>query len=244
MGHASIEETTATGTRQTSTGDRLQAHFAPAGEAKGGAKSGQSGATQVQSAVLDGHVVLTQTPAAKPGGQAEAPLRATAGRAVYESTGEWLHLTLHPRVVNGGFELTADKVDVSHDSGDAFAHGNVKATYVDTGARAESRARALPALGEFWREGSVARGFSRGATAPGHRRGYFQGSCAAVAAGKLGIRAGDCAEPGAADDGGAQHGCGRAGEGGAVEQRAGRNRARLLGRSRDGIRAGNSPRRR
>ena len=94
VGHASIEETTATGTRQTSTGDRLQAHFAPAGEAKSGAKSGQSGAAQIQSAVLDGHVVLTQTPAAKPGGQAEAPLRATAGRAVYESTGEWLHLTL------------------------------------------------------------------------------------------------------------------------------------------------------
>jgi lipopolysaccharide export system protein LptA len=131
VGHASIEETTATGTRQTSTGDRLQAHFAPTAEAKGGAKSGQ-GATQVQSAVLDGHVVLTQTPAAKPGGQAEASLRAWAGRAVYEGTGEWLHLTLNPRVENGGFELTAEKVDVSHDSGDAFAHGNVKATYVDT----------------------------------------------------------------------------------------------------------------
>jgi lipopolysaccharide export system protein LptA len=129
VGHAGIEETTATGTRQTSTGDRLQAHFAPAGEAK----SGQGGATQVQSAVLDGHVVLTQIPAAKPGAQPQAPLRAWAGRAVYEGTGEWLHLTLSPRVVNGGFELTADKVDVSHDSGDAFAHGNVKATYLDTG---------------------------------------------------------------------------------------------------------------
>ncbi len=128
VGHASIEETTATGTRQTTTGDRLEAHFATAGETKGGAKSGQGGATQVQSAVVDGHVVLTQMPAAKPGAQPQAPLRATAGRAVYESTGEWLHLTLSPRVENGGFQLTADKVDVSHDSGDAFAHGNVKAT--------------------------------------------------------------------------------------------------------------------
>jgi lipopolysaccharide export system protein LptA len=134
-GHASIEETTATGTRQTSTGDRLQAHFASAGEARGGPKSGQSSMTQVQSAVLDGHVVLTQIPAAKPGAHAEAPLRAWAGRAVYEGTGEWLHLTLNPRVENGGFELTADKVDVSHDSGDAFARGNVKATWVDTGGQ-------------------------------------------------------------------------------------------------------------
>ena len=135
VGHASIEETTATGTRQTSTGDRLQAHFAAAGEGgtKNGAKSGQGSATQVQSAVLDGHVVLTQTPAAKPGTQQEAPLRATAGRAVYEGEGEWLHLTLSPRVESGGFELTADKVDVSHDSGDAFGHGNVKATWVETG---------------------------------------------------------------------------------------------------------------
>ena len=150
VGHASIEETTATGTRQTSTGDRLQAHFAPAG----GAKSGQSSATQVQLAVLDGHVVLTQIPAAKPGGQAEAPLRATAGRAVYEGTGEWLHLTISPRVVNGGFELTADKVDVSHDSGDAFGHGNVKATYVDTGSdQGGDQGKGASGMGSFGGKG-------------------------------------------------------------------------------------------
>jgi lipopolysaccharide export system protein LptA len=147
VGHASIEEITATGTRQTSTGDRLQAHFASAGEAKGRAKSGQRGATQVQSAVLEGHVVLTQKPAAKPGGQAEAPLRATAGRADYEGSGVWLHLPLHPRVVNGGFELTADKIDVSHDSGDAFAHGNVKATWVDTGGQQGSGASGMGSFG-------------------------------------------------------------------------------------------------
>jgi len=154
VGHASIEEITATGTRQTSTGDRLQAHFAPAGEIKNGAKSGQVGATQVQSAVLDGHVVLTQTPAAKPGGQPEAPLRATAGRAVYESTGDWLHLTVNPRVVNGGFELTADKVDVSHESGDAFAHGNVKTTYVDTvTAQGGELSKGPSSLGSFGGKG-------------------------------------------------------------------------------------------
>ncbi|MGA3263491.1 MAG: LptA/OstA family protein, partial [Terracidiphilus sp.] len=140
VGRASMEETTATGTRQTATGDRLEAHFAPAGGggAKSGQKSSERGLSQVQSAVLDGHAVLIQTPAAKPGAQSEAPLRATAGRAVYEGAGEWLHLTLSPRVVNGGFELTADKVDVSRDSGDAFAHGNVKATWVDTGQQGGS----------------------------------------------------------------------------------------------------------
>ena len=56
-------------------------------------------------------------------------MRSTAGRAVYEGTGQWLHLTLSPRVEDGGLQLTADKIDVSQASGDAFAHGNVKATW-------------------------------------------------------------------------------------------------------------------
>jgi lipopolysaccharide export system protein LptA len=133
VGHASIEETTATGTRQTSNGDRLEAHFVATGGTKARQKGSAGGATQVQRAELDGHVVLTQTPAAKPGAKAEAPLRATSGRAVYEGAGEWLHLTLSPRVEDGGLQLTADKVDVSQESGDAFGHGNVKATWVDTG---------------------------------------------------------------------------------------------------------------
>ena len=47
-----------------------QAHFASSRRGKERAKSGQSGAAQIQSAVLDGHVVLTQTPAAKPGAAA------------------------------------------------------------------------------------------------------------------------------------------------------------------------------
>src|ERR1035438_8818282 len=89
------------------------------------------GAAQMQSAVLDGHVVLIDQPAAKAGAQAGAPLRAVAGRAVYEGAGEWLHLTLNPRVEDGAMQLSADKIDVSQDSGDAFAHGNVKATWSD-----------------------------------------------------------------------------------------------------------------
>lgn len=138
VGHASLEETTAMGTVQSSTGDRLEAHFATAqagseNGAKGGAKSGQGGAAQIQSAVLDGHVVLIQQAAAKPGVEAAAPMRATGGRADYDGEGEWLHLTLSPRVEDGGLQLTADKIDVSHESGDAFAHGNVKATWTNSG---------------------------------------------------------------------------------------------------------------
>jgi lipopolysaccharide export system protein LptA len=128
-GHASMEETTAAGRRDTATGDKLVAHFAAAAANANSAKN-PSGPGQLQSAVLDGHVVLTQQPA--PGAQAEAPMRATSGHAVYEGTGEWLRLTVNPRVEDGGLQLTADKVDVSQQSGDAFAHGNVKATWLDT----------------------------------------------------------------------------------------------------------------
>jgi lipopolysaccharide export system protein LptA len=138
-GHASVEETNAAGTRQISTGDRLEAHFAGSGrggEQEGGkveAKSSQGPAGQIQSAVLDGHVMLTQEPVAKPGAAAPLPLRAWAGRAVYDGTGDWLHLAASPRVEDGGLQMTADKIDVSHESGDAFAHGNVKATWLETG---------------------------------------------------------------------------------------------------------------
>jgi lipopolysaccharide export system protein LptA len=147
-GHASLEETTAAGTRDTATGDTLVAHFATAtGKANStNAARVPSGSGQIQSAVLDGHVVLTQQPAAKPGAQPEAPMRATSGHAVYEGAGEWLRLTVSPRVEDGELQLTADKVDVSQQSGDAFAHGNVKATWLDTNT-SQSGQQARPANG-------------------------------------------------------------------------------------------------
>ncbi|HUB30653.1 MAG TPA: hypothetical protein VL967_13190, partial [Terracidiphilus sp.] len=130
-GHAGIEETTAKGARQTASGDRLEVSFVPAakdrnekGREQGSAKAGSkgagkqgakgqasegangarmAGAADVQSAELDGQVVLFEQPAAKPGSQElPAPIRATAGKAVYEGTGQWLHLTVNPRVEDGG----------------------------------------------------------------------------------------------------------------------------------------------
>ena len=71
-------------------------------------------------------------------------MRATAGHAVYESVGEgvghWLHLTANPRVEDGAMQLTADKLDVSQESGDAFAHGNVKATWLGNSTGGNARA--------------------------------------------------------------------------------------------------------
>lgn len=129
QGHASIEETTATGAKETASGDRLEAHLAPGSGA--GLGAGAGGNEQIQSAILDGHVILIEQPAMKSGSKAEAPLRATAGKATYEGAGQWLHLTQSPRVEDGAMQMAADKIDVSQQSGDAFAHGNVKATWLN-----------------------------------------------------------------------------------------------------------------
>ena len=179
VGHAGIEQTTATGTRQTATGDRLQAQFAedrdqgtkgprdrgstgareqknkgPREQGSKGAVRGSGavapagGAAEVQAAELDGHVVLFEQAAPKPGAQAQPTLHATAGRAVYEGTGEWLHLTMSPRVGDGGLQLTAERVDVSEQSGDAFARGNVKATWAEPGAGRAGGQNAAASSGE------------------------------------------------------------------------------------------------
>ncbi|MFY9852663.1 MAG: LptA/OstA family protein, partial [Terracidiphilus sp.] len=153
VGHASIEETTDTGTRQTTSGDRLEAHFAAPTQ---GTHHGSEGESQIQSATVVGHVVLTQQAAAKPGAPQPATLRATAGRADYAGEGEWLHLTVSPRVEDGALQLTADKVDVSRASGDAFAHGNVKASWMDAGA------------GNNGQQGRPAGGVALGGQGPSH----------------------------------------------------------------------------
>jgi lipopolysaccharide export system protein LptA len=129
-GHASLEQTTSSGTRQTVSGDRIQASFAAGSmQGKKATAAGSPAGEQIQSATIEGNVVLVQQPATRVGAATQAPLRATAGRAVYEGAGESLHLLVNPRVESGGVQLTADKLDVSQVSGDAFARGNVKATW-------------------------------------------------------------------------------------------------------------------
>jgi lipopolysaccharide export system protein LptA len=161
LGHAGLEQTTAAGSHEIATSDRLEAHFAAVGTMPGAGsgigakneapKSGTAasqgsrgpGNAQVQSAVLEGHVVLIQQPAAKPGAPPQPEMHATAGRADYEEAGlppgaglpdrqgEWMQLTGSPRVEDGGVELAADQIDVSQTAGEAFARGNVKGTWTN-----------------------------------------------------------------------------------------------------------------
>jgi lipopolysaccharide export system protein LptA len=149
MGHARVEETTVSGVRQTSTGDRLEARFKTAAEKGAGVKEGLGGATAVESAMLEGHVAMVQEPAKGREGregregqaQGAGPMRATAARAEYEGAGDWLHLTGSPHVVDATLDVTADKMDVSRQTGDAFGHGHVKATWLGGGEAGVVQAR-------------------------------------------------------------------------------------------------------
>jgi lipopolysaccharide export system protein LptA len=159
VGHTSIAETTATGTRQSTSGDRLEAHFVPGPptDEKPDRSPNDSGgfarSTRIESATVVGNVVLVQQSLATKDVPAPQPVRATAARAVYEGAGQWLHLTGSPYVENGGLQLVANRIDFSQASGDAFAHGDVKATWFgnESGATqkgsSSATSRQMPTLG-------------------------------------------------------------------------------------------------
>ena len=149
VGHARLEQTSPTGTLQTASGDRVEAQFAEdRKQGNEGARERESASAassvDIQSAVLDGHVVLVQQLAAKPGARPQPEMRATAGHANYESDGQWLHLTVNPRVVDGGMELTARKIDVTQATGDAFAREQVKATWKNENENETSSQGSVP----------------------------------------------------------------------------------------------------
>jgi lipopolysaccharide export system protein LptA len=132
-GHASFAQRTSSGADESSASEELTVHFAPV-MAKGGAsQKGQSRAGQVQAAQIEsvlqtGNVVLVETPGSAGGN----PLRATSARLDYDGVSEIANLTggdTAPRVRSGGLDLTATRIDVNRVSGDAWAHGAVKASW-------------------------------------------------------------------------------------------------------------------
>jgi len=147
-GRTTITQTTAAGVRQSTSGDEVVAHLAPAANGKTAAHGG----LQIESATVDGNVVLVQQPAPK-SGVTQPAVRATAAHASYGSGGQWLHLTGNPRVTDGGLEIAAEKLDVSQESGDAVAQGNVKATW--TGEEKRGRRGSQGQSPDFGAEGPV-----------------------------------------------------------------------------------------
>lgn len=145
VGNAEIDETTANGTLQTTRGDRLTAEFVPARSAQARARRG--GSEQIAQATVDGHVVLVEKPKAKSksGEKDAAPMQARAERAVYDGASEWLHLlgsprAGHPRVTDGALQVAAERIDVSQETGEARAEGDVKATWLGGAASGSGNA--------------------------------------------------------------------------------------------------------
>jgi lipopolysaccharide export system protein LptA len=141
-GHASFDERNAAGVHQATSSDVLDVRFvmAPAKPAVKTAKGAETG-SEIASVVEVGHVVLVQDPpaqnaqnraqsASKAGALVAASgIRATAGRSDYDGATEVLHLTGSPRVHDGAMDMTATVIDFARASGDAFAHGDVRASW-------------------------------------------------------------------------------------------------------------------
>jgi lipopolysaccharide export system protein LptA len=148
-GHAAFEQRTAAGVHQSSNSDQLDVRFVPATKTPGAPPPGNPAAkgketvgdAQIASIVQVGRVVLVQDPApARPGQAAQSQIRATASRSDYDGQSQILHLTGTPRVRDGALDMTANQIDFAQDTGDAFAHGDVKASWSEAGSQSPSPA--------------------------------------------------------------------------------------------------------
>lgn len=132
-GHTKIVDQAQDGAVNTSQGDQLHMTFTPPQPSvkKQSANMLSSGSSQVESAIQDGNVVLSQTPKKKPGDTAQPPATtAWARHAEYHAADQILHLTGDPRLNDGqSTQITAQCIDFHRDSGNATALGTVKATY-------------------------------------------------------------------------------------------------------------------
>ncbi|HEY1499619.1 MAG TPA: LptA/OstA family protein [Acidobacteriaceae bacterium] len=148
IGNTQIVQSATDGSHNTTKGDVLHAAFvqssAPAeGKAAEGrpypARPGKRGRqnrgprmeTTLQTAVQDGNVMLTETPAKKPGAKTQpATLTGWAQHAEYHGADQVLQLTGSPNISDGeSMQIAAERIDYHRDTQNAAASGNVKATY-------------------------------------------------------------------------------------------------------------------
>lgn len=177
-GHTQVTDEGADGAHDATQGDVLHATFAqePAAAKPGAAPPSRthaksaSGAssrksrtesepkmqTTLATAVQDGHVQLSETPAKKPGSTTQpATLTGWAEHAEYAASNQVLHLTGNPRISDGEtMQVAADAIDYHRDSQDAAADGNVKATYSQP-AKAQGSSSAAPAAPTMGGNGPV-----------------------------------------------------------------------------------------
>jgi lipopolysaccharide export system protein LptA len=178
-GNTQIVQSATDGSRNTTKGDVLHTTFIqeplqanPAavktvteGKSDGKGKKAAQGSrmqTTLETAIQDGNVVLTETPANHPtaptaGTSAAAAKKASATtqpatltgwaqHAEYHATDQVLHLTGSPRISDGEtMQVAADRIDYHRDTQNSSASGNVKATY--TPQKAGATSQAAPSMG-------------------------------------------------------------------------------------------------
>ena len=165
-GHAIFEERTAKGVHQTSSSDQLDVRFVPAGPTSAAKPKGPEGPSEIASILEVGHVVLVQDPPpTRPGQAAQTAVRASATRADYDGQTQIMHLSGTPRVQDGALDMTADQIDFARATGDAFAHGNVKASWTSAGSPSSASPSGPPSA---LPGSSLLGGSSPGANGPIH----------------------------------------------------------------------------
>jgi lipopolysaccharide export system protein LptA len=172
-GNTQVAQTASDGSHDTTRGDVLHATFveqpAPVktGQAtRAAAGSGGSRAngrkakaeepkmqTTLETAIQDGNVVLTDTPAKKPGSATQpATLTGWAQHAEYHASDQVLHMTGSPRITDAEtMQVAAEAIDYHRDTQNAAANGNVKATYTQQPSGSANAGQAAkgtaPAMG-------------------------------------------------------------------------------------------------
>ena len=161
-GNTQVVNESTDGARDTTRGDVLHATFAnqpvaiPAQRAVpktqgsgGGKKAAPAMETALETAVQEGHVTLSEVPAAKqPGESAPAALTGWAQHAEYHAQDQVLRMTGNPRIVQGeGTQLSAEQIDYHRDTQDAEARGEVKATYTQASGEPSGARKAPPTMG-------------------------------------------------------------------------------------------------
>ena len=146
------EKKGATTTSASASGSLKNASKDATGDVADAAKKGENKeaeTSQIDTAIQDGHVMLTQTPAKKADAkQAPATLTAWAEHAEYHSSDQVLHLTGSPRLKDGdALQMAAQAIDYHRDSGDATGQGSLKATYRQQAAQAQTTAGPAPGPG-------------------------------------------------------------------------------------------------
>ncbi|MDP9038775.1 MAG: LptA/OstA family protein [Acidobacteriota bacterium] len=151
-GHTVLHQIAADGVEQTSSGDSLEARFAPEAPRSGtshGVRAGELGPGQLVGATQQGHVHLARSTPPRPGAAAVPPEEATADHAGYDGVADRLTLTGGVRLSNGDNLLAADRVALDRTTGNMQAEGAVKVSYTQQAATRSGAVRqSAPGRGQ------------------------------------------------------------------------------------------------